>query len=41
MRSARKRIDTTASTSLSKFGALGISPWSLEEELEAMPKHRK
>jgi hypothetical protein len=32
------RIDTTASDSRPGFGLLGISPRSLEQELEAMVK---
>jgi uncharacterized protein YbjT (DUF2867 family) len=35
------QIDTTASENRPGFRALGISPRSLEEELEAMLKHRK
>ena len=35
------QIDTTAAESRPGFRALGISPRSLEEELEAMLKHNK
>ena len=35
------QIDTTASDNLPGFRALGISPRSLEEELEAILKQRK
>jgi uncharacterized protein YbjT (DUF2867 family) len=35
------QIDTTASENRPGFGALGISPRSLEQELEAMLKHSK
>jgi uncharacterized protein YbjT (DUF2867 family) len=35
------QVDTTASKNLPGFRALGISPRSLEEELEAMLKHSK
>src|SRR4029077_9844687 len=35
------QIDTTASQSLPGFRALGISPRSLEDELEAMLRHNK
>jgi uncharacterized protein YbjT (DUF2867 family) len=35
------QIDTTASENLPGFRALGISPRSLEEELEAMLRQRK
>jgi hypothetical protein len=35
------QIDTMASDNRPAFRALGISPRSLEEELEAMLKHRK
>jgi hypothetical protein len=35
------QIDTTASESLAGFHAVGISPHSLEDELEAMLKQNK
>jgi hypothetical protein len=35
------QVDTTASEDLPGFRALGISPRSLEEELEAMLRQRK
>jgi hypothetical protein len=35
------QIDTTASENRPGFRALGISPRSLEEELEAMLKHKQ
>ena len=35
------KIDTTASKNRPGFRALGISPRSLEEELEAMLKHKQ
>jgi hypothetical protein len=35
------RIDTTASENLPEFGALGILPRSLEDELEAILSQSK
>jgi hypothetical protein len=41
VRKSLMQIDTTASENRPGFRALGISPRSLEEELESMLKHSK